>query len=438
VAFSRIVPLAGAAMRPYTRAMSAPSPAAGSSTAEAFHAPSHPYRWAMLAGVWLVYFSFGVTVAAMAPLVAPITRDLGLTHSAMGTVLGAWPLVYIVVAVPCGSFIDRVGLRRALIISAGLIALSGLMRGLADGYASLFLAVAVFGIGGPLISIGAPKVMSLWFEGRERGLAMGLYISGPTLGNILSLSLTNSVMMPAFDGDWRMVLFLYGGVAVACGAAWTVISAHGASRAMERRIAAEPKAPPLEVFRQLMAEPAVRLILAMSVGIFVFNHGLNNWLPEILRAGGMAPAEAGYWASIPTAVSVLSALMIPRLATPERRLPIMAGLIVAAGAATLLLHLPAGVGLAAGLVAQGTARGALMAISLLLLVDARTVESKNAGAAGGLFFSAAEVGGVMGPVMIGALHDLTGGFASALVLLSADCLLLLALLAWLGRTMRRG
>ncbi len=71
-----------------------------------------PYRWTMLGGVWLTYFCFGLIVAAMAPLVQPITEDLGLSHSAMGSVLGAWPLVYIASAIPCGAFLDRVGARR--------------------------------------------------------------------------------------------------------------------------------------------------------------------------------------------------------------------------------------------------------------------------------------------------------------------------------------
>ena len=30
----------------------------------------------------------------------------------------------------------------------------------------------------------------------------------------------------------------------------------------------------------------VQIVLVMSVGIFFLNHGLSNWLPEILRAKG--------------------------------------------------------------------------------------------------------------------------------------------------------
>ena len=170
-----------------------PAPLIGSSAADGGR-----YRWLMLFGVWLIYFGFGLTVAAMAPLVAPIRLDLGMSDGAMGAVLGAWPLVYIASAMPCGAFLDRVGAGRALFLSAAVMALSAAARGLAEGQVSLFLAVALFGLGGPLISIGAPKLVSQWFEGPDRGLAMGIYITGPALGGIAALALTKARM-----GTWE-------------------------------------------------------------------------------------------------------------------------------------------------------------------------------------------------------------------------------------------
>jgi cyanate permease len=287
-----------------------------------------PYRWTMLGGVWLLYFCFGLIAAAMAPLVQPITEDLGLSHSAIGGVLGAWPLVYIASAIPCGAFLDRVGPHRALFFAVLIIALSGALRGLAPGHLSLFLAVGVFGLGGPLISVGAPKLITLWFATRERGLAMGIYITGPALGGILALSFTNSVLMPLFDHDWRAVLLAYAAFVGACSLVWFAITAHGVARAVERRAGAEPRQPQRQVFAELLRLPAVRTVLLMGMGIFFLNHGLNNWLPEILRNGGMSAAAAGYWASIPTAVGIPGALIIPRLALPERRNAILFGLFL--------------------------------------------------------------------------------------------------------------
>ena len=388
-----------------------------------------PYRWVMLAGAWLLYFCFGLTITAMAPLVGSVSRDLGLSHSAMGGVLGSWPLVFIASAIPSGALLDRVGPRRAMFVAVMIIGLSGLLRGGATGHLSLFLAVAVFGLGGPLISIGGPKLISLWFDGGERGLAMGIFGTGPSLGAVSALALTNSVLMPLTGASWRAVLVAYGGLVLLAGVAWLAISSHPTSRALEGRIAAEPRRSQLAVFAGLLRLRVVRIVLVMSVGIFIFNHGLNNWLPEILRSGGMNAATAGYWAAIPIAVSILSSIVIPRLAVPSRRHPIMLLLFVCAGVATFLIDQPAGAGLAAGLVLQGIARGAMRTIAILVLMEAREVGSRNIGSAGGLFFSAAEIGGVLGPLSMGILFDATGSFSAGLYLLSGVSAALVVLLA---------
>ena len=78
-----------------------------------------------------------------------------------------------------------------------------------------------------------------------------------------------------------------------------------------------------------------------------------------------------------------------------------------------------------------------MTVTLLLLVEIPNVGPKRAGTAGGLFFTAAEVGGVSGPVAIGIIHDMTGGFSSALVTLTIITLALVVLLFPLKKALSR-
>ena len=390
--------------------------------------PKGPYRWVVLCGVWLIYFSFGLTVAALGPLVTPITDDLNMTFGEMGTVLGAWPLVYILAALPCGFLIDRIGPRRGLLIAALIMGLSGLLRSAADTHFTLFLAVAIFGLGGPLISIGAPKVIALLFQGKNRGLAMGIYITGPGLGGVIAASTTNSVLLPFFDENWRLVMCAYGFFTLFSGLLWLLLSQNAAGEIIKSSVSETTRDSIPKTFKRLATIPSVQLVLALSIGIFFINHGLNNWLPEIIRAHGLSAASAGYWASIPTAVSVLSALLIPRYATPEKRIIILALLIFSSCVATLLLQIAPGPVMLTGLVLQGIARGAMMTVALLLLVEIPNVGPKRAGTAGGLFFTAAEIGGVSGPVAIGLVHDATGGFSYALITLTVITLALLALL----------
>jgi cyanate permease len=374
----------------------------------------------------------------MAPLVRPITTELGLSHAAMGSILGAWPLVYIASAAPCGSVLDRFGLRASLFAGAILIGLSALLRAGSTSYLGLYVAVGVFGLGGPLVSVGGPKLIGQWFEGKERGLAMGLYVTGPALGNVTALSLTNSLVMPLVGGSWRRVLLCYAVFALGAGSAWLALTALPGSPAQLRRSETGPNGSHLRALADLFRLRPVRIMLLMGVGIFFFNHSLNNWLPEILRARGMDAREAGIWAAIPTAVGIIGALVVPRLAAPARRSAILAGLFTCAGGATLLIHARLEPVLALGLVLQGIARGSMTAVTMLMLMDTGQIGSQRLGAAGGLFFSAAEIGGMMGPLTVGLVFDLTGGFRSALYLLSGVCAALLGLLWLLGGAAGQG
>ena len=390
----------------------------------------HPYRWVVLFGVWLMYFSFGLCIASMGPLIKEISTDLGVSRSAMGAVLGAWQLTYILAALPLGAGLDRIGVAGGLLLSAGIMALSLGLRGMASGELSLFLGVALFGLGGPLVSIGAPKLIALWFTGANRGMAMGVYMTGPALGGIVALSSANSVLLP-MTGSWRGVMFVLAAFVIASGGVWWLISRHAEARARDGKAGGMSKGESMKAFVEIARLRTVQIVLLMSIGIFIINHGLNNWLPEILRSKGMSPVDAGYWASIPTIVGIFGALTIPRFATPPRRVPIMLALFLMAGAATLLLHLAPGSGLVTGLMLQGIARSSMMTVAILLLIEAPGVPPERAGMAGGMFFTVAEIGGVLGPLSIGVVSDASGGFDVPLWMMTGVVTVLLALLVWL-------
>ena len=126
-------------------------------------------------------------------------------------------------AIPIGIAIDRFGLRLSLTLAGLIIAASAALRGLSHSGDTLWLAVAVFGLGGPLISIGAPKVIASWFGSAERGTAMGIYMTGPALGGITALALTNSVLMPWTDHNWRQVMMIFASVAGAAALFWWLL-----------------------------------------------------------------------------------------------------------------------------------------------------------------------------------------------------------------------
>ena len=167
------------------------------------------YRWVLLASLFGIYLGFGVVASSPAPIVGTISTDLGLSRSQMGLVLGIWQFVYLASSVPAGRFLDRVGLRWGLLVGIVLVALSGLLRALAVGWGSLLVAVGVFGLGGPLISIGSPTLVSAWFVGDARGPATGAAAGGPVVGSVITLLSANGVLMPLYDDRWRLVVATY-------------------------------------------------------------------------------------------------------------------------------------------------------------------------------------------------------------------------------------
>lgn len=379
------------------------------------------YRWILLLGVWLLYFTFGLAVTSIAPLVEPIRLDLNISYTEIGIILGIWQFVYIGSAIPCGILLDKLGAATALVIGGAIVSISLLARAYAPDFSTMMLAVMLFGVGGPIISAGAPKLVAGMFDGSERGLAMGIYMTGPAIGGIISLTLTHPILLPALDDDWRNIMLLWAALSALCTVAWIVVSRLGPELSLDAK--PETGQGQLKVLRKIMSDPAVLIVMFMSIGVFFINHGLSNWLPELLRSGGMTQSQAGYLAAIPTIIGIAGSLLIPRLATPERRFNILIGLSLCAAGATLLLQTTEPVLLYTGLFLQGVARSALMTILILTLVELPSIGERYAGVASGFFFSAAEVGGVLGPVSLGLLYDHSGGFALSLLLLSGIAIL---------------
>ncbi|WP_420638125.1 CynX/NimT family MFS transporter [Candidatus Poriferisocius sp.] len=380
--------------------------------------PHHQrYRWVLLGALWMVYFSFGLTVLSMAPLLETIRADLGISKGAMGAVLGAWPLVYLVSALPAGTLIDKLGLRHSLAIATVIIAISALLRPLAGDFWPMFGAVAMFGLGGPLVSVGAPKLVSVWFAEEERALAMSITLTAPTIGNVLPLVTANSVLMPAFDQNWRTTLLVYALVAVAVIAIW-LAAATVAERVAPGADRSQQSSPGFAGAWQLLGLRPVQNLLLMAIGMFFFGHALNGWLPTVIEDRGFASSTAGYLVGAVISLSIVGALFGPRLIPAHRRFAALGAVMSVLGTATILIMIEGRPSTLAGLVLVGLSRGMAAPIALLGMMLLPGVSQRNLGVAGGLFFTAGEIGGVTGPILFGVMADV-GGSTAGLVLLTA-------------------
>jgi cyanate permease len=377
----------------------------------------------MLGLGWLIYFSFGMVMSSLVPIVTLLRNELGISYTQMGVILGAWQLVYIAAAPPSGLLIDRIGPKKALAIGALIIALSAFLRSYADGFWTLFAAVALFGLGGPIVSIGLPKLVVDWFSGPSRGLASGIYITGPALGSVLVLSSTHALVLPIM-GSWRMTLALHALITLLVAILWIAFGRDRAQSASDRKMAGISAGG----YREVIFQPAVWVVIVVGFSAFLAGHGLRSWLPQILEARGMSPAVSGVLASLPAITGVIGSILILRLASRgagNRRRATLALLLVT-GLCVAAIVFVDGWALVLAIAVEGFCAAAIQPLMLNLLMEMPSVGPRRMGTAAGIFFSVGEVGGTLGPVFMGLLADLTGSFTPGLLGMAAIMWVMLA------------
>lgn len=357
----------------------------------------------MLALLWLIYFSFGLVARSPSPMVTPIIRDLNMTYGQMGFVLGSWQMTYILVAVMAGLIMDRWGIRKSIFAGALIIGLSALLRAFSVGFGSLLVFIALFGIGGPMVSIGCPKAIALWFKGKERNTAVGIYTTGPWIGGMTSLAATNSVVMPVVGHSWRLTFAFYAAVTLVFAMLWWVM----AREAEDRTEAGQSGA--LAVLKVLIGIGNVRIILLSGLFAFAVMHGYAAWLPKILENSGMTPVSAGYMAAVPYLTTIPAVLIFPRLVSERIRGRIIALFGLLSGVAILWVSAP-DLPVYFGLLLFGATSAVMFPLLVIELMETPAVGTRYLGSATGVFFCVAEIGGFLGPFVVGFLVDLTGDF----------------------------
>jgi cyanate permease len=370
----------------------------------------------MLALLWLLYASFGLVFRSIPPLVTPMLKDLHMSYGEMGFVLGSWQLTYIVFALLSGIMIDKWGVRKSLLLGITVIGLSSGLRYFAQGFGTLLPIVALFGVGGPLISVGSPKAAAQWFQGRDRGFAVGIYMTGPWIGGVFALAATNRFVMPLMGYSWRLTFVSYALLTMMVAALWWLFAKDPPLRGDRIKVGV------IEVFSRLVGIRSVRIVLMEGLLVFAVMHGYTNWLPKILEISGMSPSMAGFTSSLPLITGIPAMLLIPSLVPSRLRSRAIGLLALVAGASILVWSMASGTVLLVGLGFFGVAGSGMIPLLILILMETPDVGSRYMGSAGGIFFCVSDLGGFIGPSVMGALVDATGSFFAGTFFLVILCI----------------
>ena len=148
--------------------------------------PSKLYRWLVL--LWLSITMFGnyYFYDALEPLADVLQKQLHFTDQNIGLLNSFYSIAPIATVLIGGILIDRLGVRRALLIF-GCICLAGSML---TAFSPLFPVMAagrfVFGMGAESLIVAITAAVAKWFKGKELSFALGLNLMLARFGSWLA------------------------------------------------------------------------------------------------------------------------------------------------------------------------------------------------------------------------------------------------------------
>src|SRR5258708_2233182 len=143
---------------------------------------------------------------AIPPLVPLIHRDLHLDEKGIGALVSLPVLLLAVMAVPGSLVIAKLGLRGALVIGLGFVAVFGALRGFGPSIPVLFSATFLMGVGVAFAQPVFPSLVREWFP-RKIAIATAAFSNGILIGETLPTTFTTPVgVLPLAHGDWRWAL----------------------------------------------------------------------------------------------------------------------------------------------------------------------------------------------------------------------------------------
>jgi len=363
-----------------------------------------------------------------------LIADLDLSGTEAGLLAGAVPATYIPLALFSGLVVDRVGPARGLAAGLVVFGTAQVGRSVATGFPAMLALTLLLGVGATAITFGLPKLVSVLFPPARTGFPSSVYLVGASTGTASAYALGRPVFGPALGG-WRPLFLWSGVVAIGYAAVWLLAARVLGLRASESTNAETSRVPSVrEDLVAVLTHRELRLVVAVGVAYLLITHGLQGWLPTVLEARGLDPDTAGQTTTLLVVANVVGVLTVPGLADrfDARRRAVMGSGAVAAAGVTGIVAGGAGPVAALGIVAAGYGVGGLSPLVRAIPPDLDGLGSRLTGTAVGLVFAVGEVGGFLGPVLVGSLHDLTGTYAAGLAVLAAGGAV--AVLA--GRAMR--
>lgn len=353
---------------------------------------------------------FGLSVSTLMYFLVPLrAAELGVGVTVIGLLLGAEALTEMVVSVPLGGLIDRIGARRAYL--AGTIGLAAVGVGvmMTSSLALLFVLQVAFGVARPLGWLGGQAYVAGMGSPAERSQDSGRFSFVANLGQIVAPVLAGAAVQLAGVRLAFAVVTLFGVVFFAVGLALPDDRHHAPSQRTDRA-----------TFR-----PAARLLSLRGMQIVMLLTFTRLWLismwsaflPLYLVGIGTAPGVVGSVVSTMALVATVTSLLTGRIARLGRASLVGAGGLAVSCAGVALspvLTTVPGLYLPAALVGIGMG----LSLPMLLVLVAASAPPGQRSLALGLRASVNQGAATAAPVLVAPVIALSGlalGFPLAAV-----------------------
>jgi CP family cyanate transporter-like MFS transporter len=372
----------------------------------------------LVAAIVAVALNQRPAVVAVAPVLGDLRADTGLSSTLAGLLTTLPVLCFGAFAPAAPRLARRIGLETAVALSLLLLA-AGIALRLLSPVALLFAGGVLAGAAIAFANVLMPAYVKREFS--RPGLVMGFYSASLNIGAAAGAALTVP-LAEALGLDWRAALGLWLALALAALALWLPVA--GTGRAHRTSDPLPDDAGSWSLLRQPLARQVTAYLGLQSVQFYT----VAAWLPTLLADSGVPVREGGLMLGLANVVGAAGALLAPAQAGRMRtQRPLilavaasytigLGGLLIAPGTGTLLW-----------VAAFGLAQGGGFALALTLIV-LRSPTPLVAARLGGVAQCLGYLLAALGPLVVGALHDLTDGWTWPVVLLLA----VLVPMTWFG------
>jgi len=355
-----------------------------------------------------------------------VSKDFGLSPAVMGVLLSAFSWAYVAGQIPGGILLDRFGNRLTYFFAVTFWSLFTLLHGFATNLYGLLGVRLGLGVSEAPCFPTNSRVVAVWFPQRERARATAVY----TVGEYIGLACFGPALFwITSQFGWKSMFSTVGAAGILFGLLWWKLYQDPPTQAAHvPLIHAVPFS--WSQVRQLLR---VRQIWGACLGQFGGNSTLVfflTWFPTYLATERhMAWIRAGWFSVLPFlagAVGILFGgwlsdflLRCTGSANLARKLPMIAGLL---GASTIIgaNYAPTDMLVVAILSAAFFAQG-MTGLGYAVISDIAPLNLM--GLTGGMFSLAANLAGIITPLVIGLIIARTGSFVYALGYVGAAALL---------------